>query len=214
MADNRISHAQISAFFTAPCDFLRGVVKQDDVPETPYPEIAFIGRSNVGKSSLVNAVTGRRTLAKTSATPGRTQQINFFLLGGRLMITDLPGYGYAKAPKAMVEEWTKLGTAYLRGRAQLVVACVLIDSRHGLKENDHAMLSVLDDSAVSTQVILTKADKISAAERADVLARTKAALVRHAAARPDVLLTSAEKGDGIDELRYTIADILHARGNL
>ena len=191
--------------FAQPCDFMIAVAKLDQLPHDRGDEVAFAGRSNVGKSSLVNALTGRRTLARTSNTPGRTQQLIFFDLGGRLTLVDLPGYGYAEAPRAVVSGWTDLLTRYLRGRAGLRRALVLIDARHGLKPTDREMMSQLDRAAVPYQLVLTKADKVKVAALAQVSAETEATLKRHTAAFPLVHVTSARDGTGIAELQADLA---------
>jgi GTP-binding protein len=193
--------------FAQPCDFVRAVAKLDQLPHDRGDEVAFAGRSNVGKSSLVNALTGRHTLARTSNTPGRTQQLIVFDLGGRLTLVDLPGYGYAEAPKTLVQGWTGLLSRYLKGRAGLRRALVLVDARHGLKPNDIEMMGQLDRAAVPYQLVLTKADKVRAAALVQVRAATEAALKRHTAAFPLVHLTSARDGDGIDELRADLASL-------
>ena len=169
------------------------------------PEIAFAGRSNVGKSSLVNALTGRRTLARTSNTPGRTRQINFFSLDTRLMLVDLPGYGYAEASKIEVRRWSALLRSYLQTRAALRRVCLLIDSRHGIKEIDHPLMLMLDDAGVSYQIVLTKTDKLGANELALIAERTRAEMTARAAAHPELHLTSALKRQGIAALRETLA---------
>jgi GTP-binding protein len=168
-------------------------------------EIAFAGRSNVGKSSLINALTGRNALARTSNTPGRTQELIFFTGPPRLVLVDMPGYGYAAAAKAKVKTWTALIHAYLRGRTNLARVYLLIDARHGLKDTDDETLATLDKAAVNYQVVLTKVDQIPAAELAERVAATTAALAKHPAAYPEVLATSARVGDGIAELRAAIA---------
>ncbi|WP_366554993.1 ribosome biogenesis GTP-binding protein YihA/YsxC [Aquibaculum sediminis] len=187
--------------------FLLAAVSAEQVPASDLPEVAFAGRSNVGKSSLVNALTGRRTLARTSNTPGRTQQLIFFDLGGRLMLVDLPGYGYAKAPKSDVERWTRLTRNYLKGRPQLRRILLLIDSRHGLKDVDRAVMRELDSAAVSYQLVLTKSDKLKAGALNARLQETAAELAKHVAAHPEIAVTSSEKGDGIEELRAALADL-------
>ena len=169
------------------------------------PEIAFAGRSNVGKSSLVNALTGRRTLARTSNTPGRTRQINFFSLDTRLMLVDLPGYGYAEASKIEVRRWSALLRSYLQTRAALRRVCLLIDSRHGIKEIDHPLMLMLDDAGVSYQIVLTKTDKLGANELALIAERTRAEMTARVAAHPELHLTSALKRQGIAALRATLA---------
>lgn len=196
--------------FAQDCTFLLGVAKPAQIPASELTEVAFVGRSNAGKSSLINALTNRGELARTSVTPGRTQQINFFDLGGRMMLADLPGYGYAKAPKKLVDEWNRLLRHYLRGRAPLRRALVLVDSRHGMKDSDHAMMKMLDETAVSYQVILTKVDKISAKELENCLARTRRDLKKHVAAHPEVLTTSSAKNTGIEELRAELAALCYS----
>jgi GTP-binding protein len=187
--------------FARECTFLRGVVSLDGLPPFGLPEVAFAGRSNVGKSSLINALTGRSTLARTSNTPGRTQELNFFDLGGRLTLVDMPGYGFAEAPKDKVERWTRLIKGYLRGRPVLRRTIMLVDARHGLKDNDRVMMKLLDEAAVVYQVVLTKADKLKPAEVEAVVERTRVELAKRSAAHPVVLVTSSAKGTGIPELR-------------
>ncbi|MGK9234654.1 ribosome biogenesis GTP-binding protein YihA/YsxC [Inquilinus limosus] len=193
--------------FAQECRFTWGSASLSDLPPTGLPEIAFAGRSNVGKSSLVNALTGRKTLARTSHTPGRTQQLNFFDLGGRLSLVDLPGYGYAKVSKSLVQGWTETLKGYLRGRPTLRRALVLVDGRHGIKDSDEEILKLLDDTAVATQVVLTKMDKVGKGERQRRIPEVEAALKRHPAAFPKVLLTSSDSGEGIPELRAFLAEI-------
>ncbi|MBP2292279.1 ribosome biogenesis GTP-binding protein YihA/YsxC [Azospirillum rugosum] len=191
--------------FAKECDFKWGAQTPDQLPEADLPEVAFAGRSNVGKSSLVNALTGRKTLARTSNTPGRTQQLNFFDLGGRLKLVDMPGYGYAKESKEKVEAWNDMVRRYLKGRVTLRRALVLIDSRHGLKPNDDEIMTMLDKAAVPYVVVLTKADKVRSQELAEVTKRCEAGLKKHPAAFPQVHITSSEKGLGIAELRASLA---------
>ena len=191
--------------FAAECVFMKGVVGLQHLPAPGAPEVAFAGRSNVGKSSLVNALTGRKTLARTSNTPGRTRELNFFDLGGRLRIVDMPGYGYAKVPKPMADAWTRLVFDYLRGRAELRLLCLLVDARHGIKPSDTDLMTLLDKAAVPFRVVLTKADKIPGAAMAKRVAETEAALKAHPAAAPAPLPTSAVKGLGIAALRALLA---------
>ncbi len=191
--------------FAREARFVAGAADPAALPAETLPEIAFAGRSNVGKSSLVNALTGRRVLARTSNTPGRTRQLNFFDLGGELMLVDLPGYGYAEASKAAIERWTGLVRRYLRSRASLRRVCLLIDARHGVKEPDRPVLQMLDQAAVSYQVVLTKADKLRDAELIATAGRVAAELAAHSAAHPEIHLTSAEKHRGIAALRATLA---------
>ena len=192
--------------FAAEARFIAGASGPSALPPEGLPEIAFVGRSNVGKSSLVNALTGRRTLARISNTPGRTRQINFFNLGGRLMLVDLPGYGYAEASKSAVKRWTSLVRHYLQTRAVLRRVCLLIDSRHGIKEVDRPLMRMLDEAGVSYQVILTKADKADKGELASVPEQIMAELAPHVAAHPEIHLTSALDRRGIAELRETLAN--------
>jgi GTP-binding protein len=191
--------------FAQECKFFFGATKEDALPPDGLPEVAFAGRSNVGKSSLVNALTGRKTLANVSRTPGRTQQLNFFELGGRLWLVDLPGYGYAKVAKSTVASWQKLIERYLKGRPTLRRVLVLIDTRHGLKEVDRGVLDGLDEAAQSYQVVMTKADLAKPAEQQARHAEVVAALAKHRAAHPVVHLTSAATGQGIEALRADLA---------
>lgn len=193
--------------FSGPCDFLLGVVSIEGLPPPDLPEIAFAGRSNVGKSSLLNALTGRKALARTSNTPGRTRELNFFDLGGRLRLVDLPGYGYARASKDAVDQWTGLTLDYLKGRAGLRRVCVLVDSRHGLKPVDATTMDTLDVAAVPYQVVLTKTDKVKPTAAEAVRHAVNEILTKRPAAHPQVLLTSSEKGDGLPALRTELAEL-------
>jgi len=204
MSDDAFDDQQIEEgrlLFAKSCDFMLGVAELKQLPETDLAEVAFCGRSNVGKSSLINALTGRKTLARTSNTPGRTQQINFFNLGERLILSDLPGHGYAKAPVKVVEQWHLLINTYLRGRQPLRRVCFLIDSRHGIKDVDRDVMKMLDKTAVNYQVVLTKIDKISGKELDKRLAETVEELKKRPASHPRIHVTSSEKKNGIAELR-------------
>ena len=194
--------------FAQQTDFLKGVVSMSGLPAADRLEICFAGRSNVGKSSLINALTGRKALARTSGTPGRTQEINFFTLSGSHYLVDLPGYGFANAPVKVVKQWQQLLKAYLAGRQSLRRAFVLIDARHGIKPVDAEILALLDSSAVPFQTILTKVDKLSKGDLDKVLTQVRGALQKHPAAYPELVATSSEKGKGIDVLRGVIAAIV------
>ncbi len=194
--------------FSGPVTFVKGVVSLEGLPPADRPEVCFAGRSNVGKSSLINALTGRKGLARTSNTPGRTQEINYFAVGDAGYLVDLPGYGFARAPKEKVKRWQELLRAYLAGRPTLARAFVLIDSRHGIKASDHEIMDLLDRAAVSFQVVLTKADKPRAKALEATVDQVCRALARHAAAHPEILVTSAQKGTGIELLRATVAALL------
>lgn len=193
--------------FAGPVDFVKGVVAMPGLPPADRLEVCFAGRSNVGKSSLINALTGRKNLARASNTPGRTQEINYFALGDSRYLVDLPGYGYAEAPVAVVAKWQALLKSYLAGRQTLRRAFVLIDTRHGVKAVDEEILKLLDRSAVTFQVVMTKADKVSKTEREAAIAQVKGALASHPAAFPEIVVTSSEKGDGIETLRAIIATL-------
>lgn len=193
--------------FSGPVDFLKGVVAMDGLPPADRPEVCFAGRSNVGKSSLINALTGRKGLARASNTPGRTQEINYFTLGQRAYLVDLPGYGFARAPLPVVAQWQALLRAYLAGRPTLRRAFALIDSRHGIKDVDHEIMKLLDRSAVPFQVVLTKSDKIGSQALAAVIAQVGDELQKHPAAYPELVVTSSDKGQGIATLRAIIAGL-------
>lgn len=193
--------------FAGPVDFVKGVVAMSGMPPADRIEICFAGRSNVGKSSLINALTGRKSLARASNTPGRTQEINYFALGDARYMVDLPGYGYAEAPVAIVAKWQALLKSYLSGRQTLRRAFVLIDSRHGVKSVDEEIMDLLDRSAVTFQAVMTKADKIGKAELDKNIAQTRDALSKHPAAYPELVVTSSEKGLGIETLRAIIATL-------
>ncbi len=207
-------------FFAKPWIFVRGVPSMKFLPPEGPPEIAFAGRSNVGKSSLINALLGQKGLARTSNTPGRTQELNFFVPDGfagsaddlpPIALVDMPGYGYAQAPKEQVDAWTRLVFDYLRGRARLKRVFVLVDSRHGLKPNDLDVLGLLDKAAVSYQIVLTKTDKIKPPAIPKLMEATAKAIAKRPAAHPEILSTSSEKGRGLDELRAAIAGFAERR---
>jgi GTP-binding protein len=194
--------------FSAPARFVMGVAKLEQLPPLAGTEVAIAGRSNVGKSSLINALTGVRGLARASNTPGRTRELNFFDVAGRLTLVDMPGYGYAKAAKADVKQWQAVLRGYLKGRPGLTRVFVLIDARHGVKAEDREMFDMLDESAVAYQLVLTKADKIKPTELATVEAETLAFIKTRAAALPTLFATSSEKFSGFDELRAEIAGLI------
>jgi GTP-binding protein len=206
-------HEEGRILFARPAAFLLGVVDLAGLP-APFPaEVAFAGRSNVGKSSLINALTGRRDIARVSNTPGRTREINFFTLKeGSLALVDMPGYGYARAEKRLVRQWQGLVRDYLRGRASLKRVFVLIDARHGIKPADEAIFELMDEAAVNYQAVLTKVDKLKPAELDTMLAETGERLRRRPAAHPEVLVTSSVKSTGLPELRSTIAALIPASG--
>jgi GTP-binding protein len=198
--------------FAQSCDFIAGADNVGALPPITLPEIAFAGRSNVGKSSLLNALTGRKTLARTSSTPGRTQQLNFFDLAGRLMLVDMPGYGYAAVGREKVDTWQTLVHAYLRGRSSLLRVLLLIDARHGLKPVDHVTMDVFDKAAVSYGVVLTKSDQTKPGDLARTIDETGRGLAKHPAAYPLVMATSAESGSGVPELRSAIVTLMGEHG--
>jgi GTP-binding protein len=190
--------------------FFRGCKSLDHLPTDRLFEVCFAGRSNVGKSSLLNALTGKRDLARASNTPGRTRELNYFLVGEKFYLVDLPGYGYAEAPKHEIKQWTRLTREYLQGRPTLKRVFLLIDSRHGIKENDEDIMAMFDETAVNYQIILTKADKISVAEQEACVAKTLEAIAKHGAAYPQLILTSSEKGAGLETLRREIYTLMSA----
>jgi GTP-binding protein len=196
--------------FSGPVSFLKSAPALKHLPEAIVPEVAFAGRSNVGKSSLLNALTNRSGLARTSNTPGRTQELNFFDVGDplRLRLVDMPGYGFAKAPKDLARKWRFLVNDYLRGRTALKRALLLVDSRHGLKDVDREVMKMLDDAAVSYHIVLTKADKIKPTELAAMIEQTAAEARSHAAAHPLILTTSSQKGDGLAQLRGAVLEAI------
>jgi GTP-binding protein len=197
---------QAQKLFSGRVEFLKSAPELKFLPDPDVPEVAFCGRSNVGKSSLLNALTGRRAIARASVTPGRTQELNFFEVGDPTLfrLVDMPGYGFAKAPVKVVERWKQLVRTYLRGRQVLSRVLVLVDARHGLKDVDREMMAMLDAAAVSYRVVLTKADKLKASELEAVAGRTREEARKHVAAHPDLHVTSAEKGLGIGELRAAV----------
>jgi GTP-binding protein len=197
--------------FAGPCEFIFAAARSDGLPPVGAPEMAFAGRSNVGKSSLINALTGRATLARTSRTPGRTQELIFFDLNGKARLVDMPGYGYAAVDKGKSASWRELARDYLRGRPSLARVFVLVDGRHGLKESDHETMRALDTAAVSYAVVLTKGDDVKPSERSARIAATLEGLRKHVAAYPEVLLTSARTGEGVPALRAHIARLIAAR---
>lgn len=195
-------------FFRTPCEFLLSVASLKQLPPDDLVEVAFAGRSNVGKSSLINALFGQKKLAKTSSTPGRTQQLNYFKLGNKLYLVDLPGYGFAKAPKEIVKNWQNLIKTYLVGRANLRRVFLLIDSRHGIKKIDEEIMDMLDKAAVTYQIVLTKIDKISTKELEHIFNETTQKISKHTAAHITVLQTSSEKNLYLDELKAEIAELV------
>lgn len=193
--------------FAGETDFVKGVVAMDGLPEADRPEVCFAGRSNVGKSSLINALTGRKGLARASNTPGRTQEINYFTVGESHYLVDLPGYGYANAPVAVVEKWQRLLKNYLRGRVTLRRAFVLVDARHGVKAVDEEIMALLSSAAVTFQCVMTKTDKLKAGELDKILVQVREKLAKFPSAYPEMVLTSSEKGEGIETLRAIISGI-------
>jgi GTP-binding protein len=194
--------------FSGECAFVAGADSLERIPPATLPEIAFAGRSNVGKSSLINAITNRKALARTSHTPGRTQQLNFFDVQGQFLLVDMPGYGYAKVSKKQREEWNKVMRAYLRGRVTLRCVFVLVDARHGLKESDIEMMNMLNETAVPYRILLTKSDELKKSEYEGVLEVTSAALKKHPAAFPEPTLCSAHKKQGLENIRDVILSVL------
>lgn len=207
MMDKETSHSLLKLFNTK-CDFIAGADNNAALPPMSLTEIAFAGRSNVGKSSLLNALTGRNALARTSQTPGRTRQLNFFNIGDAFLLVDMPGYGFAKASKSDIAKWMTNTKKYLCGRATLRRVCILIDARRGITPPDREWMVMLNEAAVPYRVVLTKADKVSASEMKIILADTEAEISKQPAAMPGVIITSAEKKTGIDELRQDIANLL------
>jgi GTP-binding protein len=202
--DRAAEAAHAAQLFRQPSEFVKGVVNVAGLPDDNLPEVAFAGRSNVGKSSLLNALLGRQGLARTSNTPGRTRELNYFRVGEALYVVDMPGYGYARASKTLVRDWNHLIRDYLRGRTQLKRVFLLIDSRHGVKANDKETMELMDKSAMSYQLVLTKTDKLKAREVEAVIAATAEQVAKHGAAYPEIVVTSAEKKQGIDELRQAV----------
>jgi len=200
--------AAAEAQFTRPVNFMLSVAHLEQLPDDIYDEVAFAGRSNVGKSSLINALFNQKKLAKTSSTPGRTQQLNFFNFDDKLYLVDLPGYGYAKAPEKLVKQWQSVLRTYLRGRPNLRRVFVLIDARRGIKKEDAEIMKMLDEAAVSYQIILTKIDKISSSELNKMQAQTAAEIEKHAAALPDIIATSSEKKIGLDLCKAEICSFM------
>lgn len=209
-ADQTALIAEARRLFSGRVEFLLSAPQLQFLPDADVPEVAFCGRSNVGKSSLLNALTGRKSIARTSVTPGRTQELNFFDVGEptQFRLVDMPGYGFAKAPIKVAEKWRTLVRTFLRGRVTLKRNLVLVDSRHGLKDSDLAMMQMLDEAAVGYRLVLTKADKIKASELAERLEQLAIEARKHSAAHPQLHVTSSEKGMGIDELRAAVlADV-------
>jgi len=208
MTDEAAEAEAARKLFAGSCDFIWGAASADDLPPQTLPEIAFVGRSNAGKSSLLNALTGRKALARVSNTPGRTRQINFFNLGGKLVLADLPGYGYAKASKSLADEWQHLIFAYLRGRPNLRRVAVLIDARRGAMDTDQQAMKLLDQAAVSYIVVLTKLDQLKPAERVKAESDIAAEAKKHTAAYPEIFATSALKNIGLEALKVHMAALV------
>ena len=213
MSDTTTAREKANKLFIGAGEFLRACAAPDQFPPGKLPEIAFIGRSNVGKSSLINALTARRNLARSSKTPGRTQQIIFFDIAKTLMLADLPGYGHAEAPREDQANWNELIHHYLRSRPQLFCVCLLIDGRHGTLANDISMMQFLDRAGISYQIVLTKADKVKITEQAARRHQVEAQLSQHPAARSSILMVSAEKNTGIEDLRLLIASLAKQFGS-
>jgi GTP-binding protein len=203
--NEQIDTEAVRRLFAQDCRFFAGADRSEALPPIGLPEVAFAGRSNVGKSSLVNALTGRTTLARVSHTPGRTQQLNFFDLGGRLVLVDMPGFGFARAAKHKIKDWSGLIERYLRGRPTLRRVCLLVDARHGSMAADRAFMDRMDAAAVSYQVVLTKSDKVKAGKLEERLAVLGTELRQHVAAHPDIIVTSAHAGTGVPDLRAALA---------
>ncbi len=204
-SDTQIEEGRL--LFAREVTFMLSVVNLESLPPADRPEICFAGRSNVGKSSLINALTNRKGLARASNTPGRTRELNYFNVDDRLNLVDLPGYGYARAPKTEISNWTRLTRAFLRGRAGLRRVFLLIDSRHGIKPTDIELMEMLDDAAVTYQLVLTKIDKIKKTELEKVMRRTSRTINKRPAAHPELMVTSSEKKTGLDDLRAEIATL-------
>lgn len=194
--------------FNGECDFVAAAATLDRIPPESLPEVAFAGRSNVGKSSLINALTNRKALARTSHTPGRTQQLNFFTIQERFLLVDMPGYGYAKVSKTTRKSWDDLIKQYLRGRVSLKCVFLLVDSRHGLKESDLEMMKMLDETAVAYRIILTKADKLKPPQKIKIIEQLKGDLKKHPAAFPEPLLCSSHKQEGLNDIQDVILSVI------
>jgi GTP-binding protein len=206
--EDQLEEARV--LFAGQASFMMGAVKMDGLPAADLPEVCFAGRSNVGKSSLINGLVGHKKLARASNEPGRTREINFFVLADKIRLVDLPGYGFARVSRSAANKFQDLGRQYLRGRPNLKRVYLLIDARHGLKDVDKEALDALDVSAVSYQIVLTKADKIKPAEAADLVLKTQAQIIKRPAAFPRVIATSSEKGTGLPELRAEVKEVCEA----